>query len=238
MLIIGLKISRFIIMNNPQQLTFPWSKPSRASFNHFFMEDINSGVKDALLKLDDLFLYGIHETGKSFLLQSICNYYASNKKSALYIPIKEVKVYGTNFLDSLENLDLICIDDIDLIAGDNEWEIAIFNLINSCLISECRLIFASHLNPSTINFNLIDLISRIKKVDHIEIFPVSSNKIPEAIKFVADLRSINLGDKEIKYLTTHSKRNMSDLVNIINKLDNLSLQLKRKITIPLIKQLI
>ena len=53
-----------------------------------------------------------------------------------------------------------------------------------------------------------------------------------------NLRSINLGDKEINYLVTYTKRNMSDLVEIINKLDQLSMELKRKITIPLIKEII
>ena len=82
------------------------------------------------------------------------------------------------------------------------------------------------------------MISRLKKTDHIEIFPVSINKLSDALRFVSNIRSIKLGDNEIKYILTHSKRNMSDLVSVLNKLDELSIQLKRKITIPLIKQVI
>ncbi len=51
------------------------------------------------------------------------------------------------------------------------------------------------------------------------------------------MRSINLGENEIKYLITYSKRSISELISIINKLDDLSMQLKRRITIPLIKKL-
>jgi chromosomal replication initiation ATPase DnaA len=47
-----------------------------------------------------------------------------------------------------------------------------------------------------------------------------------------------LGDKEINYLVTYTKRNMSDLIEIIGKLDQLSMELKRKITVPLIKEII
>ena len=141
-------------------------------------------------------------------------------------------------MDSLDNLDVICIDDVDLINSEKEWEIAIFNLINDCLISKCRLIFSSALNPSSIKFDLKDLISRIKKMDHVELFPVSKDKLNDAINFICNLRSINLGEKEINYLVTHSKRNISDLINIINKLDKTSMQLKRKITVPLIKEVI
>ena len=226
-------------MNKPKQLTFPWIKQNIASFDDFYFDPENFGLKKNLLEEDDdLFLYGIKKSGKSFLLQSVCNFYASKNKSSLYIPIAEVMKYGISFMDSLDNLDVICIDDIDLINSNKEWEIAIFNLINDCLISKCRLIFSSSLNPSSIKFDLKDLISRIKKIDHVELFPVSEDKLNDALIFICNLRSINLGEKEINYLVTYSKRNISDLINIINKLDKTSMQLKRKITIPLIKEVI
>ena len=225
-------------MIKPEQLTFPWSKPSKATFDHFYLDEDNLSIKDILFKEDDLFLYGIAGTGKTFLLQSLCNHYSDNKKTSLYIPMNEVMNYGSDFLDSLEELDLICIDDLDSIAGNDNWEIAIFNLINNCLITQCRLVFCSQLNPSSINFNLKDLFSRIKKMDHIELLPVNERNLKEAIKFITNIKLLEFGDNEINYLITHTKRNISNLAKIINELDELSLQLKRKITIPLIKQFI
>ena len=225
-------------MNKPQQLTFPWSKHNKFTFNDFFFDSSNEEIKLALKNNEDLFLYGAKDSGKSFLLQSTCNYYASDNKSSVYIPISEAIKHGTGSIDSLEGLDLICLDDIDLIASNQEWEVGIFNLINNCLTSDCRLIFSSSINPSSIKFDLDDLISRIRKIDHIELYSINDSNLPEAIKFVSKLRSINLGDKEINYLVTYTKRDMSDLVEIINKLDQLSMELKRKITIPLIKEII
>ena len=225
-------------MNKPQQLTFPWSKHNKFTFNDFFFDSSNEEIKLALKNNEDLFLYGAEDSGKSFLLQSTCNYYASDNKSSVYIPISEAIKHGTGFIDSLEGLDLICLDDIDLIASNQEWEVGIFNLINNCLTSDCRLIFSSSMNPSSIKFDLDDLISRIRKIDHIELYSINDASLPEAIKFVSKLRSINLGDKEINYLVTYTKRNMSDLIEIISKLDQLSMELKRKITIPLIKEII
>ena len=46
-------------MNNPKQLIFPWSTKNKASFEDYYFEDINLSLKDALLKQDDLFVYGI-----------------------------------------------------------------------------------------------------------------------------------------------------------------------------------
>ena len=236
--ITGLLISRYIIMNNPKQLTFPWSKSNKSSFDNFFFDPINNEIKNLLKQESDLFIYGINQCGKSYLLQSVCNFYSKLNKSALYVPVLDVKKYGKEFIDSIENFDVICIDDIESIANEREWELAIFNLINNCLISECRLIFSSCKNPSSIEFSMEDLSSRIKKIDHIELFPVNDNKLYDAIKFIADSRSISLGEREINYLITYCKRNMSDLLKKIDDLDKLSMQLKRRITVPLIKEII
>ena len=225
-------------MSNPKQLTFPWNKSNKSNFDNFYFEGSNIEAKDALFGSGDIFLYGLEKTGKTYLLQSLCNHYFDEGKTSLLIPLKEVKDLGSQITESLENLDLICIDDVDLIAGDNSWEIAIFNLINNCLLTNCRLVFCSSFNPSNINFELKDLMSRIKKINHIELFPVNTNDISKAIKFIANSRSINLGEREINYLITYSERSISNLINIMEKLDDLSMELKRKISVPLIKEVI
>jgi DnaA family protein len=60
----------------------------------------------------------------------------------------------------------------------------------------------------------------------------------DALKNIAKLSSISLGDREAQYLITYTKRNMSDLVKILESLDQLSMENKRRITIPLIKELL
>ena len=237
MLTIGLKILKTTIrMNKIEQLTFPWNKPNNSSFNDFYFEKNNLSVLSNLKGEEDLVIYGSSKVGKSFLLQSICNYFSEANKSSLYIPLKELNSHETGLLDNLEKLNLVCIDDLEIIAGENKWETAIFNLINDCLLSSCRIVFCSNINPSSISFQLEDLFSRIQKINQMQVYPVKSDNLAEAVRFFADLRSINIGDKEIAYLINHSKRSMGDLVTNINNLDKLSMQLKRKITIPLIKK--
>ena len=127
-------------MNKPQQLTFPWSKQNKFTFDDFFFDSPNKEVKLALKNNDDVFLYGTEDSGKSFLLQSTCNYYASDYKSSVYIPISEAIKHGTSFIDSLEGLDLICLDDIDLIASNKvscEKGISVFHLDLKILCLQC-----------------------------------------------------------------------------------------------------
>jgi DnaA family protein len=228
-------------MNKPKQLTFPWNNVNKSSLEGFFTSRENSHLL-SLLKdsdfLDDLFIYGTKESGKTFLLQAMCNSYSSVSKLSLYIPLKKVMNYGVEIFESLENIDLICIDGIEEVISKIEWEKAIFNLINKALISESRLILTSSKDLKSLNFSLPDLESRIRKIQSYELYPINDKDILDALKYISKLTSINLGDKEARYLVTYSQRNISNLVHILESLDQLSMEMKRKITIPLIKEVI
>lgn len=224
-------------MNNPRQLTFPWKKNFKSSLSSFYCDPKNKRLFNELKNLDgdDVFIYGTKNIGKTYLLQAMCNYYNSNSRSSLYIPLKDAKSYDTAIIDNVSSLDLVCVDGLDQIANKLEWEIALFNLINNSLNIECRLIFSANFQNKTLQFGLPDFESRIKKLNSFEMMPVQDIYLKEALLHISQFRSINLGEKEVKYLLGYTKRNLSDLVSILERLDSLSMELKRKITIPLIK---
>tara|TARA_B100000035_G_scaffold29304_1_gene22494 strand:- start:344 stop:1030 length:687 start_codon:yes stop_codon:yes gene_type:complete len=228
-------------MNKPKQLTFPWNKVNKSSLEGFYTSQENfhlvSILKDTNFS-DDLFIYGTKESGKTFLLQALCNSYSSMSKSSLYIPLNKVMNYGVEIFESLENMNLICVDNIEEAISKIEWEKAIFNLINKALISKSRLILSSSQDLKSLNFALPDLESRIRKIQSFELYPINDKDIFDALKYISKFTSINLGDKEVKYLVTYSQRNISNLVQILESLDQLSMEMKRKITIPLIKEVI
>ena len=228
-------------MNKPKQLTFPWNKVNKSSLEGFYTSQENSHLVSILKDTnfsDDLFIYGTKESGKTFLLQALCNSYSSMSKSSLYIPLHKVMNYGVEIFESLENMNLICVDGIEEVISKIEWEKAIFNLINKALISKSRLILSSSQDLKSLNFALPDLESRIRKIQSFELYPINDKDIFDALKYISKLTSINLGDKEAKYLVTYSQRNISNLVQILESLDQLSMEMKRKITIPLIKEVI
>ena len=228
-------------MNKPKQLTFPWNKVNKSSMQGFYTSRENDHLV-SLLKdgnfLDDLFIYGTKQSGKTFLLQAMCNSYSSMCKSSLYVPLKKVMNYSVEIFESLENIDLICIDGIEQVISIIEWEKEIFNLINKALISKSRLILTSSKDLKSLNFSLPDLESRIKKIQSYELYPIDDKDIIDALKYISQFKSINLGDKEAKYLVTYSQRDISNLIQILESLDQLSMEMKRKITIPLIKEVI
>ena len=154
------------------------------------------------------------------------------------MPIKQAIELSVDILDSLENIDLVCIDGIENVVGNKTWETAIFNLINRSLNSDNRLIFTSSKNIDDMNFELKDLDSRLRKLQSHELHCLADDDLLSALKHITGLRSIELGDKEAQYLLTYANRNISDLVQILESLDQLSMEMKRRITIPLIKEVI
>jgi len=228
-------------MSNPKQLTFPWNKENKSSFDSFYTTKLNKQLlfllKNEALK-DDLLIYGAKDSGKTYLLQALCNQFNNQGKSSFFLPMRQAIELSVDILDSLENIELVCIDGIESLVGNKAWEIGLFNLINRSFNSNNRLIFTSAKNIDGMNFELKDLDSRLRKIQSHELHSLADDDILYALKHIANLRCIELGSKEAQYLLTYADRNISDLVKILESLDQLSMEMKRKITIPLIKEVI
>ena len=107
-------------MNKPRQLAFPWNKVNKSSLEGFYTSQENFHLVSLLKDSDflgDLFIYGTKESGKTFLLQAMCNFYSSMTKSSLYVPLKKVMNYSVEIFESLENIDLICVDVIEQVIS-------------------------------------------------------------------------------------------------------------------------
>ena len=228
-------------MSNPKQLTFPWNKENKSSFDSFYTTKLNKQLlfllKDEALK-DDLLIYGAKDSGKTYLLQALCNQFNNQGKSSFFLPMRQAIELSVDILDSLENIELVCIDGLESLVGNKAWEIGLFNLINRSFNSNNRLIFTSAQNIDDMNFELKDLDSRLRKIQSHELHSLADDDILYALKHIANLRCIELGSKEAQYLLTYADRNISDLVKILESLDQLSMEMKRRITIPLIKEVI
>ena len=134
-------------MPNPRQLALQIQINERASLNNFFVSKNNNKtiqtLKDILLNSNNgaqIFIDDLGSNGKSYLLQAICNDFSNSNNSSIYIPMHEAINLDPSILVGVSELNLICIDDVDLINKRREWEIALFNLINECYEKECLLL--------------------------------------------------------------------------------------------------
>ena len=230
-------------MNNPTQLIFPFQVNQKASFESFFCSPGNSGLMSRLADLvasknaDELIINGAEGSGKSFLMQAICNELSSSGKQFAFIPMNKAINMGVEIFQNLASLDAVCIDDLQLILSREEWETALFNLINECQQSNCSLILSFGGNQSLEDITqLPDLLSRIKRMEFMKLQAVQDEFLNQALDFVSQQLDINLEKAELEFLLKHQTREFSLLVDNLMVLDKQAASLKRKITIPLIKE--
>ena len=230
-------------MNNPTQLIFPFQINQKASFENFFCSPDNAELITRLNDLvvnknaDELIINGAAGSGKSFLMQAICNELSSSGKQFAFIPMSKAINMGVEIFQNLASLDAVCIDDLQLILSKGEWEIALFNLINECQQSGCSMILSLGGNQSLEEIaQLPDLLSRIKRMEFMKLQAVQDEFLNQALDFVSQQLDINLEKTELEFLLKHQTREFSFLVDNLITLDKQAASLKRKITIPLIKE--
>ena len=230
-------------MNNPTQLIFPFQVNQKASFASFFCSPDNIELMSRLAdlvaskKADELIINGAEGSGKSFLMQAICNELSSSGKQFAFIPMNKAINMGVEIFQNLASLDAVCIDDLQLILSREEWETALFNLINECQQSNCSLILSFGGNQSLEDITqLPDLLSRIKRMEFMKLQAVQDEFLNQALDFVSQQLDINLEKAELEFLLKHQTREFALLVDNLMVLDKHAASLKRKITIPLIKE--
>lgn len=183
-------------------------------------------------------LWGAQHSGKTHLLQACCTQATDVNFSASYIPLKIFKTQGVNSLSGLSQSQLVVLDDVDCVIGNKEWEIALFNLINSTRENKQRLLLSSTQNPRKLNCILPDLASRLIWGGSYQLHVLSDKDKPKALQARAEQRGFELSDRVIDYLYHRYPRDIESLMTILNQLDKESLKQKTMITVPFVKQVL
>lgn len=183
-----------------------------------------------------IFLWGAEGTGKSHLLQACCQTAFTQGSTAAYIPLSAMKHHGVGIFAGAEIYQLICVDDLHLVMGDEDWQVALFNLINQARVAGQQLVFSAEQNPRHMPCTLPDLQSRLLWNGNYQLHELSDEEKAGALKTRAAVRGISLDNAVIEYIFKRYPRDFTTLIGILDKLDHESMTSKRKITIPLVKQ--
>lgn len=182
-----------------------------------------------------LYLWGPKACGKSHLLQACCQVIAANY-SSIYLPLYLLKEWGPQTIEGLEEQHLICIDDIHAIANDDGWEEALFHLYNKIKDNDkSLLIISGNTPPAFLDIKLPDLRSRLGWGLVMQINELSDEDKIKTLSEHAQKRGFDLPESVGQFILNRCSRNMHDLHQILNRLDDASLAAQRKITIPFVK---
>lgn len=121
---------------------------------------------------------------------------------------------------------------------NQESEIFLFNGFNYCLNQNTKILFSSNDFIKNLDIKLTDLESRLNTVLPVEILNPADEEKMNLINFELQQRGLEINDKEMQYIFTHHSRDLNSLLNLAEKLDEISHQEKKSISINLIKKII
>jgi DnaA family protein len=141
-------------------------------------------------------------------------------------------------LENLDNLALLCLDDLDEILGNNEWEEAIFHAFNQLQTAAGNLIVTATAPPLALQFRLLDLQSRLSSGLILQIHALTDVEKVAALKLRAKCQGIKLSTNTALFLLNHYQRDFKSLFDILEKLAKAALIEKRALSIPFVKKVL
>lgn len=185
-----------------------------------------------------IYLAGAAGTGKTHLLQAACHAAAQQSHAVAYLPLQQVAEFGAEMLDGLEQLRLVCLDDLQIVVGRADWERALFHLFNKLRESGGRLIVAAALKPAQLGITLPDLTSRLGWGVTYVLEALDDTDKLNALRVRAQARGFELPDEVGRYLLSRLPRDMHALFAVLDQLDYASLAAQRRLTVPFIKSIL
>jgi DnaA family protein len=216
------------------QLGLPISLDSKMLLDNFIG---NSELLNLINKIFDnkdsseIYVYGETGLGKTHVLQGAVLKALSGGENAIYIDCNNF--FPEHILDSVDQLNLISIDNIELIK--NTSQDLFFDLYNRARQEKNTILVSGRSLPSDLDI-MKDLKTRLslaagfklEKLDDDSIIAILNNQMSE--------RNLTIDPKVYTYLFKNYSRDLKALLLAMNELDKSSLESKQPISIPFIKK--
>ena len=222
------------------QLALPLRLADHAIFDTFLAAG-NEPAVDYLRSLaraapgQGAWIWGAPATGKTHLLQATCERFGDR---AAYLPLADLGRAGPALLEGLASRQLVCIDDLDAVAGDEAWEHGLFNLCNDTLEAGHHLVVSAVCAPRESGIVLADLRSRLQRLATFRIRELEEAGRVAALQLRASHRGLELPAETARYLMARSRRDMQSLYGLLDKLDLEALRAQRRLTIPFVRDVL
>ena len=222
------------------QLALPLRLADYAVFDTFLAAG-NEPVVDYLRSLtgaapgQGAWIWGAPATGKSHLLQATCERFGDR---AAFLPLADLAAAGPAVLEGLDTRQLVGIDDVDSVAGNEAWERAMFVLCNGLIEAGHHLVVSAAAAPRESGIVLADLRSRLQRLATFHIQGLDEASRMEALQLRASHRGLELPADTARFLMARSRRDMRSLYELLDKLDLEALRAQRRLTIPFVRDVL
>ncbi len=229
-------------MKNPQ-LPLGLSLREAARFESFFPGQNRELFQELQLSAEGkgetlVYIAGADGLGKTHLLQAACHHASGCQRSVAYLPLRQLLDLTPAVLDGLEQMELVCLDDVHAIAGNGGWERALFDLFNRVRDRGNTLLVSAGKRPDQSGFELADLVSRLGWGVTYTLKPLDEDDVLKALSCRANARGLELPDDTAQFLLRRFPRDLPSLFALFDTLDAASLVEQRRLTVPFVKSVL
>ena len=232
-----------VLESEPRQLALGIAPRFEATFDHYLPGEnglilalLHEAVVAEARSPRLVYLWGEPGCGRSHLLQASCHLAAELGRDFFYLPLTaDLGAPPRSFVE-LAAAELLCLDDIDQVAGDPQWEEALFHLLNRLRQNGHTLLATACNVPTGIGLKLPDLSSRLAAGVTVQLQPPNEADRRRLMKQQAERKGLALSDEAVEFILRRSPRGLSDLTALLERLDQQAWVEQRRLTIPFIKQ--
>jgi DnaA family protein len=224
----------------PNQLPLALALPAHARLETFVAGPNHAAVRHVAELADGraetLWLWGGRGCGKTHLLQAACRAADRAGRRAMYVLLEPNGAVAPDLLGGLDALDLLALDRVESVAGNDPWERALFTVLNAFAGGHGALLLAAGTAPAAAGFRLPDLASRAAGAVIYRLEPLDDADRVTALLAHAGARGLELERAAAEYLHHRVARDMFALVAWLDRLDRASLAAQRRITVPFVRE--
>jgi len=176
-----------------------------------------------------VYLWGERGCGRSHLLQAAVAAASSRGIIARYIAAGETLPADDS------GVRMLAVDDVEKL--DAQAQLEFFRMYNALRERQGAVLAAGNVAPARLQLRP-DLLTRLGWGLVFQVHVLSDDDKRVALKRHAAARAFDLRDEIVEYLLRHLKRDLPSLMAVLDALDRYSLETKRPITLPLLRQLL
>ncbi len=185
-----------------------------------------------------IWIWGAAGQGKSHLLQACTGAAHQQGYSTSYLPLDRSYELPPAVLDGMEELDVLCLDDVHQVAGSDEWERQLFVLFEGIKRRGSRLIISADQAPHQAPIRLPDLASRFTSAITYRLSPLGDQQLLESLQLRATWLGLTLPDETARFLLTRVERQPGSLFPLLDQLDQAALAAQKRLTVPFVKSVL
>lgn len=186
-----------------------------------------------------MYLWGPGATGKSHLLQALVAALSAQRQRASYLPLGQLARHGPALLEGQEQARLVALDDLDVVAGQADWETGLFALANALRNAGGCLLVAASVMPEPLGIRLPDLQTRLLAGGSFRLRRLEADEdLAELVRLRARQRGLDITPSALRWLLRHVDRGVPALLAALDALDAAALAERRQLTAALVREVL